>query len=316
MKFEKGFYFVLAVMVLLIISCTEFIEPSLTERKMVLLSPSNHLETSQYQQVFWWESMEDAIGYRLQVVTPNFDSSATLVLDTLVRLDKFVHTLDPGRYEWRVRAENGSSSSLYSTFKLTVHPSSLKGQAFQLNSPLTGMITNQATIGFKWPKLFGATTYRLQIDDRAFVDTTKIMLDLSLTDLSYSFKPLFEGSYQFRMRAENATENSKWSTVGTLVYDATGPEKVALELPVNQQTVSLPVSLKWASIRDANSYQLFVYKSDSVSLFSGDYPKILTSNTHSFPSGSSGDKLVWRVRATDRAGNYGSFSDYRSFFIP
>ncbi|RZM17980.1 MAG: hypothetical protein EOO88_41920, partial [Pedobacter sp.] len=195
-------------LVLEISACSEFVEHSLANRKVLLRSPSNGIETAIYQQVFWWEAIDDALYYRLQVVSPSFDSTASLVLDTLVKTDKFIFTLDPGRYQWRVRAENGSSRTVYSTNGLIVHPASLQEQSLRLNTPSTGLLTNQTEIRFSWPRLFGAMNYRLQIDTNNFVDESKLVQNLSLDGLTYIFSPAREGNYQFRLRAENATENS------------------------------------------------------------------------------------------------------------
>ncbi|AZI24080.1 hypothetical protein EA772_01495 [Pedobacter sp. G11] len=290
-------------------------EHSLAERHMVLLSPSDRIETSVYQQIFWWEAMDDALFYRLQVVTPSFDSAASLVLDTLVKTDKFIFTLDPGHYQWRVRGENGSSRTEYATHAFVVYPSSLKEQSLRLNSPATGLLTSQPDIMFSWPKLFGALNYRLQIDTNNFVDESKVLLNVLLDGQTYIFSPVTEGHYQFRIRAENATENSKWSTAGLLTFDSTPPSKVNLEFPANSGTVSSPVSLKWTAERDAVAYQLFVYKSDSVSVLNNTFPLRLSANSHGFSFGNPGEKLIWRVRAMDKAGNLGPYSDYRSFFI-
>ncbi|RZJ76972.1 MAG: hypothetical protein EOO45_00380 [Flavobacterium sp.] len=302
-------------LILAIGACSEFIEHSLAERHVVLLSPSNRIETSVYQQVFWWEAIDDALFYRLQVVTPSFDSAAALVLDTLVKTDKFIFTLDPGHYQWRVRAENGSSRTAYATHAFVVHPSSLKEQSLRLNSPSTGLLTNQPDIMFSWPKLFGATSYRLQVDTNNFVDESKMLLNVLLDTQTYIFSPATEGNYQFRIRAENATENSKWSMAGLLTFDSTPPTKVNLEFPSNSSTASSPVGLKWTTERDATGYQLYVYKSDSVSILNNTFPLRLSGNSYAFSFGDSGEKLIWRVRAVDKAGNLGAYSDYRSFFI-
>src|SRR5215217_1004573 len=101
------------LLIIIFSGCKEFIEPSIAKRYVVQLAPANSSESTQYNQTFWWEPVEDALKYRLQVANPNFDRTQVLVLDTLVETNKFNYTLEPGTYEWRVRAENGSSETAY-----------------------------------------------------------------------------------------------------------------------------------------------------------------------------------------------------------
>lgn len=112
---RKTLLYMLAVLAFLS-GCRDFIEPSIENRKVILLAPGNNTADSLYNQNFWWEPVNDALGYRLQVVTPSFDSINRMIIDTLVQDNKFMLTLEPGRFSWRVRAENGSSNSFYSTF--------------------------------------------------------------------------------------------------------------------------------------------------------------------------------------------------------
>ncbi|SES29587.1 hypothetical protein SAMN04488023_16011 [Pedobacter rhizosphaerae] len=282
---------------------------------MVLVAPGNHLETSNYQQTFWWEKQEDALGYRLQIVSPKFDSISKFIIDTVVSQNKFVYTLDPGKYEWRVRAENGSSSTAFTSRKFTVYPSSLKDQSVQLVSPNADVYTTTADIKYSWLGLFGSTQYRLQVDQNNFADEQNLLINTTTNNLSFLQTLSKEGKYQFRVRAENATENSKWSSVRNFTYDVTGPEKVVLSSPANKQTVAKPVKLLWNKPADADRFEVYVYQSDSVTLFNNAYPQKLTTTEHIFTGGDAGQTLLWRVRAIDKAGNVGAYSDFRGFVI-
>ena len=95
-------------------SCTEIIEPSVAKRNVRLLAPANNYQTNRPETSFWFEPVEDALKYRLQVVSPSFDSIGQLVLDTLISNNRFTQSMEPGQYQWRVRAENGSSESPFS----------------------------------------------------------------------------------------------------------------------------------------------------------------------------------------------------------
>lgn len=311
---KKQLHIIALGIVLLLTGCKEFIEPSLKERKMVLLAPSDKLESSTYLQTFWWETQEDALRYRLQVVSPKFDSVAVLVLDTVIYGDKFSHTLDPGKYEWRIRAENGSSATNYFSRAFVIHPSSLTGQTLQVKLPANTLVTANSELRYEWLNLFGASRYRLQVDTNGFSDTTKLVLNIETENLSFIQKLKQEGRYEFRIRAENASQLSKWSTLRYFIFDNSPPEQVVLTTPTNKQGVSAPVKLQWKTVADAEKYELLVYKSDSVTVLQ-NYPQITNGNVATLSGGAANDRLTWRVRAIDKAGNKGSFSTYFSFTL-
>lgn len=300
---------------LFLYGCSEFIEPSIENRKIAVLAPANRLETSSYQQTFWWNPMADALFYRLQVVSPRFDSVSKVVLDTLIKTEKFVYTMDPGRYEWRVRGENGSSASDYSSRSLNIFPSSLTEQSVQLTVPSSGLYVSKPEIRFEWLKLFGATLYRLQVDNNNFLDEKNMTLNITTDNLGFLQTLTQEGTYQFRVRAESATENSKWSTARTIIYDAAGPERVILSTPLNKQTVSRPVRLTWNKVADAERYEISMYQSDEQTPYNKSYPQTVVSTEHVFDAGSVGETIAWRIRAFDKAGNAGNYSEIRTFVI-
>lgn len=296
-------------------SCSEFIEPSIEHRNITILAPADKIETNSYQQTFWWNPLTDALAYRLQVVSPNFDSVSKLIIDTLIKNEKFVYTLDPGKYQWRVRGENGSSVSNFSYRFLEIFPSSLTDQIMQVTSPLNGIYTSNQSLKFEWLRLFGAKNYRLQLDANNFQDENKMALNITTDNLTFLHNLLEEGTYQYRIRAENTTENSIWSNVGTFTYDVTGPVAVIIKAPVEKQQVSQPVRLIWDKVADAISYEIFIYKSDRQTLYHKNYPLRLNSTEHSFNLGEVGETIAWRVRAYDRTGNAGAYSEFRTFII-
>lgn len=116
---------VLVAMIALLSACTDFVEPSIEKKETMILAPVNGAESIEGELTFWWEEVEHALGYRLQVVSPGFKNAVTLHLDTLVNTYKFTDTLGPGVYEWRVRAENGSSRTEYAKGSFVIHPSAI-----------------------------------------------------------------------------------------------------------------------------------------------------------------------------------------------
>ncbi len=102
------------ILLLFIASCEEALERPLTATKVTLLAPFDSLITSSHDHTFYWERMEGATKYQLQIVSPKFDSIVQLVVDTTISKNTFMQSLSNGRYQWRVRALNNSTSSSYS----------------------------------------------------------------------------------------------------------------------------------------------------------------------------------------------------------
>jgi hypothetical protein len=308
---------VLTIGLLLCLSCKEFIEPSLGAKKVILLAPASGTETTEYAQTFWWEEVEDALSYRLQVVSPNFEHPAKLLLDTLIKTNKFSYSTDPGAYEWRIRAENGSSQTPYSSSSFIVHSTSITEQQVQIESPENNATTNQSNISFKWQKVFNADQYQIQIDTttNSFEDTTGLFLDKTISNLNYSVAFTKDQIYRWRVRALSGSEHSKWSVVGNLTRDATPPPIVPLLSPTNSSTTLNPVILKWSPVAGAKKYVLYVYKSESKELYNTTFPLQTTELSYSFSLGKSGQQVYWELRAVDDAGNTSAPGEIRKFSL-
>jgi hypothetical protein len=107
---------------LLFAGCAEIIEKSLTNEQVMLSAPANNVASSDSLQTFYWQKLDGATSYQLQVVSPNFDSIVKLIADTTVNTNMFPISLDTGQYQWKVRAFNASSTTLFSgPWTLTIH---------------------------------------------------------------------------------------------------------------------------------------------------------------------------------------------------
>lgn len=300
---------------LFLVSCNDFIETSIEDKKVFVNAPADSTQTNIYLQTFWWEEVEDALSYRVQIVTPGFANASRLIMDTLVTGNRFIYTLDPGVYEWRIRGENGSSSTLYATQMLTVFESNISSQVVQVKTPANGLLTNMSETEFSWNNLYGAKVYRLQVDTNNFRDDKMLYFDQTTTALDLKVHFSKDQTYQWRVRAEQDSAVSKWSTVSVVRYDTTPPSVVTLVGPAKGASVASPVSLQWKAMADASSYQLYVYKTDTTTVYNPSFPLTLKETTYSFKEGAFGEVVYWKVRAADMAGNWGAFSELRSFTI-
>lgn len=300
-----------------IISCNEFIEPSIEKRQVALRAPTDNYQTSNYTVNFWWDEVEDALTYRLQIVRPNFDSIASLVTDTVIKRNSFSLTLDPGTYQWQVRAENGSSATAYTApRKLNVLPGSLEEQTVTLLSPGNNTLTNQSAISLQWNSLFGASAYRLQIDSNSFSGSTYVY-DQVIPTGQFRFTFPKDNVYQWRVRGQNddGTKLSKWSSVYTVTNDRTPPGVVTATQPDNNAQVQLPVNFTWSVRNDAVKYRFYLYKNNGSTLYSNAFPMELATTNFTFTNGTAGERVSWKVSAVDAAGNEGAASELRNILL-
>ncbi|PTQ92446.1 hypothetical protein C8P68_11246 [Mucilaginibacter yixingensis] len=297
-------------------SCKEFIESDISGSKIQPEAPGNNYQSANYNVQFWWDQVDDALTYRLQVVAPKFDSVSRLVLDTVVKTNVFSINLEPGVYQWRVQAENGSSKTAFSTGRnFTIFFSSIKQQKVQLTSPANGFLTNQATIAFQWGSLYGATKYRLEIDTNSFADENTLVYNQVTPAQQLNFNFQKDQTYQWRVRAENDTAQAQWSAINTMTYDHTPPNRVNLTAPANNQSLSLPASLQWSATTTATKYKLYVLRADSTTLYNSTFPVALSTTNYNFNLGTTGETIYWKVSAIDAAGNEGQASTLRHFVI-
>ena len=317
MKFKTFLYLLLSLFtVQALTSCTDIIEPSISKYTVKLEAPTDQYISPSYTINFWWDQVANALTYHLQVVTPTFASPGSLVLDTVITGNKFSFSLSPGNYQWRVMAENGSSQTPYAGPRsFTVGASSIKQQTVQLSTPANNYLTNSDAIVLTWATLYGATKYQLQIDTNSFADTTHLVYNNILSGQQFNFNFPKDQVYQWRVRGENDTAYSLWSSINTMTYDHTPPGQVSVLLPANNQTIALPVNLQWSSTATANKYKLYVFQSDSTTNYSSVFPMIINTTDYNFNFGSSGDRVYWKVSAIDAAGNEGQASALRSFVL-
>jgi hypothetical protein len=306
----------LLLVFLLVQSCRAIIEPDIDNKIVTLEAPGDAYQSSSYAINFWWDPVDDALSYHLQVVAPSFNNIGALVLDTVVKSNKFTINLSPGTYQWHVMAENGSSKTAYSSPKsFTILQSSIKQQSVQLNSPANNLLTNQAAVTFSWGTLYGATKYQLEIDTNNFIDETKTVYNQLIPGQQVTFTLPKDQVFQWRVRAQNDTAMAQWSAVNTLTFDHTPPAQVTVISPANNATMPLPISLQWNSVATATKYKLYAFKSDSTTVYSTSFPVLQNTTGYNFTSGNSGDRVYWKVTAFDAAGNESKASTLRSFVI-
>jgi hypothetical protein len=124
--------FVLFLVVMIhLLSCEQLMEKDITDEFPELLAPADNQRSLYTTQTFWWEEINGARAYNLQIVSPSFESVENVVIDTTITKNKITVNLYYGKFAWRVRAKN---ASYYSQFS---------GRSLEIDSLLVGSSKNK-----------------------------------------------------------------------------------------------------------------------------------------------------------------------------
>jgi hypothetical protein len=306
----------LSAMIIMFNSCEhEFIETNLSGKILTVIAPSDADTVTTTSPLFWWNVINGARTYHLEIVYPDFASPQILVYDTAVETDRFYPTLSPGRsYEWRIRPENGSSHGDWVTRTVTVDSSiSLAAQTLIITSPASnGFATSNNTVAFTWNTINAATFYRIDI-----INTTTggnvVSTTTTVNSYSYTFP---QGNYSFSVRAENSNSFTAWS-VRTFIIDQTAPTAPVLSLPANNTTYLTPpatLNFDWTSASDALTDSLYI-ATDSTFATGIQSALLLNSSqsSYSWTGAQASTIYFWRVRSADAAGNRSNYSSTFKF---
>jgi len=302
----------LLLCLLVFAACKDIIKNDLSNTQLQIQTPPDNFRTNNFSLTFVWDQLKDAEYYHLQIATPRFDSMQQLLLDTLVSNTNYTFTLNPGKYQWRIRAENSGSSTSYITRTIFVDTNSnLNGQTFNVSSPVNNYLTNSSIVTFNWPNFYAANQYEFVLLDA----NNNVIRDLNTANISIA-DTLYEGSFTWKVRAINTGNGSatQFSDTRTLIIDQT-PPAVSIPLsPANNSIDTNSVTLTWTRPIDVYGDSLIVA---SDSLFTSIQTNIFTTGTASFllPPLPLNQKTFWRIRSRDLAGNWSSYSTVFTFTV-
>ena len=291
-------------------SCGLIIEKDLTTKNINIISPAENDTIAQNYITFWWDEVEGATSYNLQIVKPSFNSVTELILDSNITDNKFFINLSNGNYQWRIKAQNNNTSTAFFVRNLTiVSADSLSGSTLLLKSPSNNTYTNQSNVVFKWYPLSNATYYTFQLID----GTGATVLNNNVSTDSISVSSLLEGSYTWKVRANNNTSSTAFAS-RNITIDFTNPGAPTLSLPLNADSTNTTVNLSWIRASDFGSPL-----EDSIFIYSDSFTTLIRNYTSSTASYSFNDlttgRYFWRVRTRDLANNVSAFSTGRKFYI-
>lgn len=289
------------------ISCRDIFEPDISNSKVILIAPSNNLITKYNTQTFWWNNVNDAIVYDLQIVSPSFSSVEKIIIDTIVSTNKFSLSLYPGKFEWRVKAMNGSSETAFYGQNLEIDSTmDLSGQKILLIYPISKSYINLNTIIFNWSKLYNANKYAVKIiNDLTGVN---IFNKNTTTYDTIVMSNLAEGSYTWDVQALN-NDGATSIFSGTFNIDRTPPGTPVVVSPLDKAilTNSL-VTLHWNRIEE-KGVTIFdsVFLARDSTFATSKIIKQLPMDVDSLQVTLDPGIYFWRVKTIDEANNQSGF---------
>jgi hypothetical protein len=315
---KAKFFFLCSLIVLSFTSCEhDFIEDDLSGIMVSVIAPADDDTVAISTPLMWWNEINGARSYRIQIVYPDFSSPQQLLYDTAVVGDRFIPSLVPGNtYYWRIRPENGSSEGNWVTRSLTIDSSlGLSNQSVVITTPANnGYETSTNTVLFAWNPITSATFYRIEIVNQS---TAATVVATTTTSASYQYY-LVQGDYEFRVRGENSSSFTSWST-RTFSVDQTAPSAPVLVAPADDAFyASVPSTLvfSWLNSSDALNDSLFV--STDSTFTSGSIIQLslpATQSGYNWTGAAAATTYYWRVRSSDGAGNLSTYSSIYRFDV-
>jgi hypothetical protein len=304
------------LMTVVLAACAVFTVPNIETSIVVPVAPANGIKTVTQTQTFFWNYIDGADGYDLQIVSPRFDSIAQFILDTNIIKNSFVYTLLPGHYEWWVIGYNSAYTTMRNTiFSLTITIDStdnLANQKVVLQSPENNIYTNDVNVQFKWDLLTMAIYYIVDVRDVNFSGSN--IYNHSETEKDTIELTLSEGRFSWGVQAHNDVSTTVFST-RLITVDLTPPNAPVITVPANDDdTLSSPFLIKWTSSDALSPMNDSIYVSAD-SLFKA--PTGYQSNDNELDvSDSPNGKYYVKIKSIDLAGNKSVYSAVRKFYLP
>ena len=314
--------YIFILLLIAFIACDDFFDEDLTDKTIELIGPADGLKTSNTSFIFWWNEVDGASKYNLQIVSPTFEQVEKLVLDTNLTGTQYEYQLYPGNFQWRVKGYNGSSETEYVVYTLTVDSTlDLTGQDLVLSSPSENYATNESSVDFSWQEKPNADYYTFKLVSGDWSTGSIEVIETPIYNLSWSqtLGELSEGEYSWGVRAENNISSSNYG-FRSLIIDTTSPDQPNLSSPSQGEEVESGniISFSWTRPNETGSNitdSLYV-STDSTFVASHEIAieRTETSYSKTFEVGST-QKYYWRVRSIDAAGNKSDYSVTRRFTV-
>ncbi len=205
--------------------------------QITLISPEDNAELVSVNPVFEWESDVAASSYTLEIAEDNSFSDIFETVNTENTSTELTQTLEYGRgYVWRVRGSNETGDGPWSDVRSFITKEELPGQVV-LTAPQNGEQDVDLQPVFEWEHAEGAAQYQLQLSESH--DFSSTVWDTTVVTVVRQYTAtLKEGHfYYWRVRAENSSGYSDWSSVfefETQVLTSAGADDVPINFGLSQ----------------------------------------------------------------------------------
>jgi len=307
-------------------ACEDIIEKDISKDRITLMAPADNLTTIQLTHTFWWDWLEDAEQYNIQIVEGSFSSVTRFVLDSTVSENKFTYTLTPGNFEWRVRGENNGGNTPYTTFNFKIDSTmDISSLPIYLSTPIDYDVTNNDSVTFIWQSLLNADEYLIEIDENTWGGIPYFSQYQTATSFA---KKLPEGVYVWSVQGRNNTTftSTAFPAPRTLTVDTTRPLLATLILPtVNDSLNDTLNTFTWnqglvtgGGTPTALTDQISFYSDSGVTIATSTpttFPVSLPAGVTSYEDSLGSGTYYWGVRTIDAAGNISNQSEIRKVVI-
>lgn len=259
--------------------CSTLFEKSIAEKSIDIYTPADSMSTKQYSQQFYWEKVDGATSYRVQIVKPDFSSIQNFILDTITTSNSITVVLNAGEYEWRLRAQNGGSETKYFSRKIFITETSFNERPMLVKATTSGGITYTKDVSLSWTAVSGAQKYIIEVDSSSgnFVNPTSTTIGGSLVSGTFSLNK--RGVYNWRMYADSAGIKSMYSSTGTVTFKL---DTADLSMPVNNdKNVFFNADFKWEKPSNGLSSDQYTY--ELYLLNSADEKDLASVSGYTFP---------------------------------
>lgn len=295
-------------------SCESFLERDISDEVIVLNSPPKGSHSTTHSQTLWWNEVEGASSYQLQVVSPSFTYIQKLWLDTTVTTNQFSYTFAPDSIAWRVKALNDAYETAY-TESVFVIDSTEKPQTVNLISPKINAYLNNESIVFNWSTSNNATYYyfSLLLDGDEIFSTTTTKTKITLPNSSMEYPEVDDGEYTWTVYSGNKYGNSDPATERTLSIDRIVPETPIILAPEHNDTTT-KFYLNWkhpdisgSPINDS----LIIYKDSTGKT---EFIRTIVTDTIYEYTNTAQSWYLFKVKSFDYAGNESGWCTARRFY--
>jgi len=283
-----------------------------TPNRPSLRSPTTLSIDLAVDPIMQWSGVVWATTYQLEVATDAaFHTIAfndSTITDTVFHLPTLQNDVS---YYWRVRALNGTVSSLYSTVWTFT---TIKGipQIVVLRTPLNNTTGTPIDPILQWSRTQSVSWYRLQVaQDVTF--SSIVYEDTTLTDTLSHTPPLqYNKKYYWRVRAENTRANGPYSLIWSFTTTEGTPPVPVLRSPATLSGgVAIDPLLFWASSTYATRYHVQIAEEILFHIIAYEDSIIIDSTVH-IPPLQNDKRYYWRVRALNNSAT-SAFSTVWSF---